>query len=244
MGSMRAADSPPGGGASPAAGRVVVAHGLFYMPFQFSVVRQALWRAGFATSFVRYASNRQSAAASAREIGAFLDRMASATPHAAEGGGVPVHFVGYSLGALALRSALAARPGFPTGRFVMIAPPNHGVGLLAGPLSAVVLRCGGPALDDLREGSDFVRGLPPAPPDSGIIAGDRPATVLHPSWWIRRRIDAVDPHDGTVELRNTRLPGVPHVTVHHSHASICLSPAVAGLVRGFIESGRFLDAAN
>ena len=235
MGSMRDADSPPG--AAPA-GRVVVVHGLFYVPFQFTVVRNALRRAGFETSALRYASDRQPAAASVREIGAFLDRMRPAASTGERSGG-PIHFVGYSLGALALRSALAARPGFPAGRFIMIAPPNHGVGLLAGRLPAVAWRCGGPALADLREGSDFIRGLPPAPPGSGIIAGDRPATVLHPSWWLRRALDPDDPHDGTVELRNTRLPDVPHVTVHHSHATICWSPAVAGLVRGFLESGQF-----
>ena len=240
MGSMGFRDLPPG--VSPT-GRVVVVHGLFFVPFQFAVVRKALRRAGLETSFVRYASSRQPAAESVREIGAFLDRVRPAES-AEENGGGPIHFVGYSLGALALRSALAARPGFPAGRFVMIAPPNHGVGLLSGPLPRVALRCGGPALEDLREDSDFVRGLPPPPPGSGIIAGDRPATVLHPSWWLRRRIDAADPHDGTVELRNTRLAGVPHVTVHHSHATICWSPAVAGLVRGFIESGRFPAATT
>ena len=236
MGSTLVSDAPAAG--APRAGRVVVVHGLFFIPFQFAVVLKALRRVGFETSLVRYASNRQPAAESVREIGAFLDQVWSAS-NADEGGGGPVHFVGYSLGALALRSALAARPGFPAGRFVMIAPPNLGVGLLSGPLPAVALRCGGPALEDLREGSDFVRGLPPAPPGSGIIAGDRPATVLHPSWWLRRQIDAADLHDGTVELRNTRLPGVPHVTVHHSHATICWSPAVAGLVRGFLASGQF-----
>ena len=240
MESMHVPDSPPGG--VPPAGRVIVVHGLFFVPFQFAVVRKALRRAGFETSVVRYASNRQPAAESVREIGAFLDRVRPAAS-AGEGGAGPVHFVGYSLGALALRSALAARPDFPAGRFVMIAPPNGGVGLLSGPLPAVALRCGGPALEDLREDSDFVRTLPPPRPGSGIIAGDRPATVLHPSWWIRRQIDAADPHDGTVELRNTRIPGVPHVTVHHSHATICWSPAVAGLVRAFLDSGRFPAAA-
>ncbi len=240
---MRDSESPPGGGALPPAGRVVVVHGLFYVPFQFTVVRNALRRAGFEPSLVRYASNRQPAAASVREIGAILDRVRSASSADEDGGGL-VHFVGYSLGALALRSALAARPGFPAGRFVMIAPPNHGVGLLSGPLPAVALRCGGPALADLREGSDFVRTLPPPPPGSGIIAGDRPATVLHPSWWLRRTLNPDDPHDGTVELRNTRLPDVPHVTVHHSHATICWSPAVADLVRSFLESGRFPPAAG
>lgn len=237
---MKVRESPSGG---RGAGRVIVAHGLFFVPFQFAVLLKALRRAGFETSLVRYASNRQPAAESVREIGAFLDRM---RPDAGggEGGGGPVHLVGYSLGALALRSALAARPDFPAGRFVMIAPPNGGVGLLSGPLPAVALRCGGPALEDLREGSDFVRTLPPPHPGAGIIAGDRPATVLHPSWWVRRRTDAADPHDGTVELRNTRIPGVPHVTVHHSHATICWSPAVADLVRAFLESGRFSTAAD
>ena len=242
---MGVRESPSGGRAEGrGAGRVIVAHGLFLIPFQFAVVRKALWRAGFEVSFVRYASNRQPAAESVREVGAFLDRVRPAAASVWEDGGGPIHFVGYSLGALVLRSALAARPGFPAGRFVMIAPPNGGVGLLSGPLPAVALRCGGPALNDLREGSDFVRTLPPPRPGAGIIAGDRPATVLHPSWWVRRRIDAADPHDGTVELRNTRLAGVPHVTVRHSHATICWSPAVAGLVRAFLESGRFPAAAD
>lgn len=241
---MGVRESPSGGRAEGrGAGRVIVAHGLFLIPFQFAVVRKALWRAGFEVSFVRYASNRQPAAESVREVGAFLDRMRPAASAGEDGGG-PVHFIGYSLGALVLRSALAARPGFPAGRFVMIAPPNGGVGLLSGPLPAVALRCGGPALNDLREGSDFVRTLPPPRPGAGIIAGDRPATVLHPSWWLRRRIDAADPHDGTVELRNTRLAGVPHVTVRRSHATICWSPEVAGLVRAFLESGRFPTAAD
>ena len=226
----------PGSGAPPG-GRVIVAHGLFFVPFQFSLVLKTLRRAGFDASLVRYASNRQPAAASVREVGAFLDRMQR---DAGEGENrPPVHFVGYSLGALALRSAIAVRPGYPSGRFVMIAPPNRGVGLLSRPLPAVALRCGGPALDDLREDSDFVRTLPPPPPGSGIIAGDRPATVLHPSWWLRREVDPAEPHDGTVELRNTRLPGVPHVTVHHSHVSICWNSEVAGLVRAFLESGQF-----
>ena len=246
---MRVRESPSGGRAEGrGAGRVVMVHGLFFVPFQFAVVRRALRRAGFETSFVRYASNRQPAAESAREIGAFLDRMRPAPSvgsagSAGEDGSGPIHFVGYSLGALVLRAALAARPGFPAGRFVMIAPPNGGVGLLSGPLPAVALRCGGPALKDLMEGSDFLHTLPPPRPGAGIIAGDRPATVLHPSWWIRRRIGPADPHDGTVELRNTRLPGVPHVTVPHSHTTICWSPAVAGLVRAFLESGR-LPAAR
>ena len=235
---MRVRESPPGGSA---VGRVIVLHGLFFVPFQFSVVMRALRQAGFAPSFVRYASNRQPVAASVREIGAFLDRM-HLPPRPGEGGG-PVHFVGYSLGALALRSALAARPDFPADRFVMIAPPNRGVELLSGPLPAVAIRCGGPALKDLREDSDFVRNLPPPPPGAGIIAGDRPATVLHPSWWLRRQREPAGPHDGTVELRSTRLPDVPHVTVHHSHATICWSREVAGLVRSFLESGRFPPAA-
>ena len=237
---MKVRESPSGG---RGAGRVIVAHGLFFVPFQFAVLLKTLRRAGFETSFVRYASNRQPAAESVREIGAFLDRVQPAAGGGG-GGGDPVHFVGYSLGALVLRSALGARPGFPVGRFVMLAPPNGGVGLLSGPLPAVALRCGGPALGDLQEGSDFVRTLPPPRPGAGIIAGDRPATVLHPSWWVRRRTDAADPHDGTIELRNTRIPGVPHVTVHHSHATICWSPAVADLVRGFLESGRFPTAAG
>ncbi len=234
MAGNHVSDSSPG---SLPVGRVIVVHGLFFVPFQFSVVLRNLRRAGFETSFVRYASNRQPAAASVREVGAFLDGTRPAT--SGNDGGGPIHFVGYSLGALALRSALAARPDYSAGRFVMIAPPNRGVGLLSGQLPDVAVRCGGPALEDLREDSEFLRNLPPPPPGTGIIAGDRPATVLHPSWWIRRSNAPSGPHDGTVEVSSTRIPDVPHVTVHRSHASICWSPEVAGLVRAFLESGRF-----
>ena len=233
---MHGPDSTPG--ARSPAGRVVVVHGIFLVPFQFSIMLHTLRRAGFEVSFLRYAGARQRAAESVCEIGTALDRI-HRSEGAREGGGGPMHFVGYSLGALALRSVLAARPAFALGRFVMIAPPNRGVGILAEPLPEVAVRCVGPALEDLREDSEFVRTLPPAPPGSGIIAGDRGVTALHPAWWFRGRRDPDDRHDGTVELRNTRLPDVPHITVHHSHASICWSPGVAGLVRAFLESGRF-----
>ena len=219
--------------------RVILVHGLFFVPFQFSVLVRALRGAGFMPSCPRYASTRQPAAASAREIGALLDRLRADARPDDEG---PVHFIGYSLGALALRSALAERPDFPSGRFVMIAPPNQGVGSLMRGMPDIGVRCSGPAFKDLQEDSDFVRTLPPPPPGSGIIAGDRPSTALHPSWWIRRHIDSSDPHDGTVELRNTHLPDVPHVTVHKSHTSICWSREVAGLVRTFLETGRFPPA--
>ncbi len=223
--------------------RVIVVHGLFFVPFQFSVLVRALRQAGFMPSCPRYASTRQPAAASAHEIGDVLDRIrAAAGSGDAEGAG-PVHFVGYSLGALALRSALAERPDYPAGRFVMIAPPNQGVGSLMRGMPDIGVRCSGPAFEDLQEGSDFVRTLPPPPPGSGIIAGDRPSTALHPSWWIRRHLDPSGPHDGTVELRNTRLPDVPHVTVHQSHTSICWNREVATLVRTFLETGRFPPAA-
>ena len=225
--------------------RVVVAHGLFPVPFQFRALMRALRRTGFAPVFFRYASWRQSADVSARRLVDYLDRIrcsgGSFPADSPRPGGEaePVHFVGYSLGALVIRAAIAARPGFPVGRFVMIAPPNGGAGLLSQPLPRWAAQLGGPALADLREGSDFLRSLPPPPDNAGIIAGDRPFSPLYPSWWHRRHLDRSDPHDGAVEVANTRLAGVPHVTVAESHTSICWSREVIALVRTFFETGRF-----
>ena len=225
--------------------RVVVAHGLFPVPFQFRALMRALRRTGFAPVFFRYASWRQSADVSARRLVDYLDRIrcsgGSFPADSPRPGGEaePVHFVGYSLGALVIRAAIAARPGFPVGRFVMIAPPNGGAGLLSQPLPRWAAQLGGPALADLREGSDFLRSLPPPPDNAGIIAGDRPFSPLYPSWWHRRHLDRSDPHDGAVEVANTRLAGVPHVTVAESHTSICWSREAIALVRTFFETGRF-----
>ena len=224
--------------------RVLVAHGLFRVPFQLRPLMRALERAGFAPTLFRYPSNREPAAASARRLVNHLDRLRR--PEEPPRAGAPsrreaetVHFVGYSLGALVMRSALGARPGFPLGRFVLLAPPNGGAGLLSRPVPGWAARFCGPALTDLREGSDFLRSLPPPPAGAGIVAGDRPLSPLHPSWWHRRPLDRGGAHDGTVEVASTRLPGVPHVTVGETHASICWSRETIALVRTFLETGRF-----
>ena len=209
---------------------------------------RALKRAGFAPSPFRYPSNREPAAASARRLVDHLDRMRPPDDPPPAGPPAPspppreaetVHFVGYSLGALVMRSALGARPGFPLGRFVMLAPPNGGAGLLSRPVPGWAARFCGPALTDLREGSDFLRSLPPAPAGAGIVAGDRPLSPLYPSWWHRRPLGRGGPHDGTVEVADTRLPGVPHVTVGETHASICWSRETIALVRTFLKTGCF-----
>lgn len=219
--------------------RVVVVHGLFRVPFQFTPLMGALRAARFEPVFFPYGSARQRAAESAVRLGEFLDRDCdSSGPWT--GGSERVHFVGYSLGALVIRAALSARPDYPLGRLVMIAPPNRGAGLLAPPVPWLVAGVGGPALADLCEGSAFIRSLPPPPGGSCVIAGDRPHSPLFPSWWLRRRRGRAEPHDGVVEVRNTRTPGAHHVTVSETHTTICRSRTVIAMVEEFLSTGRLV----
>ena len=147
-----------------------------------------------------------------------------------------VHFVTHSLGGLVARAYLAEHRPANVGRVVMLAPPNGG--------SEIVDRLGGawwfrmilgPMAPQLGTGDDALPKRLAVPRDAevGVIAGDRWLNPAGP-------LALPGPHDGTVSVAATRLPGMrDHLVVPTTHTFIMNSKQVAREVVHFLRHGRF-----
>ncbi len=154
---------------------------------------------------------------------------------------VPINFVTHSLGALVLRGALAEPPPVHINRIVMIAPPNQGAGLAVrfGGTSWARMVFGAP-MEDLKEGAGGLAWLGVPEADIGVIAGERSFHPVNPLSWANLMVSGDLAHDGTVEVSNTKLPGMKDflvADVHHTF--ICDDPVVQSQTRAFLKTGRF-----
>jgi hypothetical protein len=155
-----------------------------------------------------------------------------------------VHFVGHSLGALIARGALAGREAnlpFTLGRMVMIGAPNTGAGLLDkfGHRLSTRLVLGKP-VRDLHGASGALETLGVPDTEIGVIAGTRRLHLFNPISWINLHFGADEPHDGTVEVARTRLPGMTDfITIDAHHTFICDHPLVIRQTITFLRTGRF-----
>lgn len=146
----------------------------------------------------------------------------------------PVHLVGHSLGGLVALEAVREADDLPPGRIVCLGSPLAGSDAarrlaripVARPLigrSAEALCCGLAACPAGREVGSIAGRLPLGL--GAVIAGFR------------------EPHDGTVALSETRLPGLAdHCVVPASHTGLLLSPEAARRAIEFLRSGRFAPA--
>jgi pimeloyl-ACP methyl ester carboxylesterase len=134
-----------------------------------------------------------------------------------------LHFVGHSMGAIVVRSALAKQRPRKLGRVVLLAPPNHGARL-----ADLALRLFGRWPSAARElcshPGSYVNGLAPAADlDCGIIAA---------SW------------DHAVSLASTHLPGErDHITLRGLH-TLPLHWRAPAQVAHFLREGHFQRAAR
>lgn len=221
--------------------RVVLLHGLGRTRRSMRRLRIALRAAGYQPLSWGYHSRRHRIAEHVAHFRGRLEELAGAEE--------PVHFVGHSLGALIIRGALSEpseSAPFPLGRIVMIAPPNHG--------ADVAERFGGTRLArwfygepvrDLEEGAPPLDWLGLPATEFGIIAGSRRFHPLNPISYVNALRDLEYEHDGTVEIENTRLPGMKDflvVTAHHTF--ICNHPQVICQTITFLKSGVFARAAT
>ncbi len=147
----------------------------------------------------------------------------------------PVHFITHSLGGLVAR-ALIARGASPTGRLVMLGPPNAGSEwadlLLALRLDRLVLGAIGAHLRTTRAPAD--EALLGASTDGvGIIAGTHALDPLFP------RLLLPGPNDGKVTVAATRLDGADHLELPVSHTLMVYDREVARQAMWFLERGFF-----
>src|SRR5262245_23108793 len=159
---------------------VLLVHGHGAHPVLLEPLRRALERQGFRARNWRYGSLRGSIETHAMRLAAEAKELDEDT------GVARVHFVGHSMGAIVVRSALARTRPRKVGRVVLLAPPNRGARL-----ADLALRLFGRRLVVATElcshPDSYVNQLAPGTDlDCGVIAA---------SW------------DHSVSLASTHLPG-------------------------------------
>jgi len=208
--------------ATPARDHVILLHGIWMRGITLLPLARRLRQSGCTVETIDYASvfrGIEPAVARLRE------RMRSY-----DGGNL--HLVGHSLGALVALEATRGVRNLPNGRIVCIGPPLRGSSvaraLTAFPGGRLLL---GQSADPLVTGVDPWRGARGV----GVIAGRLPfglGVTLGP---LR------GPHDGTVSVEETQLPGITdHRTVDASHTGLLFSSEVADLTIAFLRDGRFV----
>ena len=200
---------------------IILLHGIWMRGITLHPLARRLRSAGYAVETFDYASvygGVQPAAARLRE------RMRAI-------GADTVHLVGHSLGALVALEAARDAAELPQGRIVCLGPPLRGSAaardLARVPGGRWLM---GHSARALVEGVDAWAG----PRSVGVIAGSLP-------FGLGAAMAALgSPHDGTVAVEETRLPGIAdHRTIATSHSGLLFSSEVAGLTADFLRMGRF-----
>jgi alpha-beta hydrolase superfamily lysophospholipase len=196
---------------------VILVHGHGAHPVLLEPLRRALQRQGFRAVNWGYGSLRGSIEAHAAQLAAKAEELDEDT------GVERLHFVGHSMGAIVVRSALAIARPRKLGRVVLLAPPNRGARL-----ADLALRLFGRRLVAAAELSShpdsYVNRLAPAADlDCGVIAA---------SW------------DHIVPLAWTHLPGQrDHIVLRGLH-TLPLHRRAPAQVGHFLREGRFLREAG
>jgi pimeloyl-ACP methyl ester carboxylesterase len=189
---------------------------------------------GFGTLNLDYRSRHENIETLARDVAEAVNRSSEACR------ALRLHFVTHSMGGLVTRRlVLRFRPA-NLGRVVMLAPPNRG-SEIADRLSPLALYrfAYGPAGQELTtrhqaltypEGDvDF---------DLAVIAGANGANPFG-------KLLISGPHDGTVSVESTKLPGTKdHYVLPVSHTFIMDAPEARRQTLAFLKNGRFEQAPD
>ncbi len=204
--------------------RVVLAHGLWMTGLESSVLRQRLnLKFDFDTRQFSYNSVRSDIGENADRLYGFIQDV----------DGDIIHLVGHSLGGLVILNMLDRYPDLRPGRIVCLGTPFLGCQSAEGLARwgfGVRLMGETTVGDLLGHGTSEWNG----DRDVGVIAGTRGIGLGH----FFTRLN--QPHDGTVSVSETRLPGATdHVILPVSHTGMLFSQRVATLIAGFLNHGRF-----
>lgn len=192
---------------------VSLVHGFFANPVMMTVLGRRLDRRGYITRPWGYWNMRRSILEHAE---AFSRELARVDADPAVG---TIHLVTHSMGGIIARAALERFRPRKLGRFVMLAPPNHG-SFVATAIAGVFGGIFKPVAELTTAPDSLVNSLSmPAGVDVGVIAASR---------------------DALVAPESTR-PNVPHahVTVACLHSSLLFRRDAADLVAAFLATGTF-----
>jgi len=202
------------------------------------IVSHGLWMSGAETYFLRrrlselgsYECHPFSYRSTRDNLGLHADQLLSFA-HGIDA--EVVHFVGHSLGGLLTLHALREARPENIGRIVVLGSPlvdcRAGDHILNWPIGEKVL---GSVMAEVLA----MLPLPDwdLPPPLGIIAGTLGQGLGH----FFAPVEA--PHDGTVAVTETRLPGATdHIELPVSHTGMVFSQLVAEQIVAFLQNARF-----
>ena len=204
---------------------VILLHGLWMRGFTLAALRHRLEAAGFSVDLFDYASVLRGP-----EIG-----VANLIEKTRSHKGGKVHFVGHSLGGLVALQALQRAPEITRGRVVCLGSPLRGSAVARTvaqfPGGSLVI---GKSLDVLTSGVERWEGKQAV----GAIAGRLPIGFGFAFGALN------SPHDGTVSVAETELPGLTdHVVVPATHTGLLFSQDAAAQTIAFLRTARFSQGA-
>ncbi len=204
---------------------VILLHGLWMRGFTLAALRHRLQEAGFSVELFDYASVLRGP-----EIG--VERLIAQVQNQ---DGRRTHFVGHSLGGLVALQALQRAPDLTRGRVVCLGSPLRGSAVARTvaqfPGGSLVI---GKSLDVLTRGLERWAGRQAV----GAIAGRLPIGFGFAFGAL------TSPHDGTVSVAETELPGLTdHCVVPATHTGLLFSQDAAEQTIAFLRTARFAPGA-
>ena len=207
----------------PANEHVVLVHGLWTHGAVMAWMARRMERSGYTVHCYTYPSVRMNMAENAARLAAFCQAL----------GARPLHLVGHSLGGLLIARMLDEPHRLAIGRVVFMGSPFND-SFAARRFSAV--RLGRAAVG--ASIAEWLRGARPknlARYEIGAIAGNLGiglGVVVVP--------DLPAPHDGTISVAETVVPGArDHIVLRVSHTGMVLSMLVVRQVCEFLRRGKF-----
>jgi pimeloyl-ACP methyl ester carboxylesterase len=209
------------------ADHVVLVHGIMNKPFVMSRLSNALTEKGYQVHNWGYPSTGGLIEDHARNLNQYLQSLKP---------GGRIHFVGFSQGAIIIRYLLTHHRVERTGRFVMIAPPNHGSEVAEAFYEYAWFRglYGDKSIKQLfAKQNDFLKEVGTPRVEFGIIAGGRGDAN-----GFSAQIPGDD--DGTISVASARLDGAKDfVPMPHLHTPLVFAAGTAEQTLHFLEHGRF-----
>jgi len=209
--------------AATAGEAVILIHGLWMPMAVMTVLARRLRRRGWYPYIFVYSSRHATVRDSAARLAAFVQTIEQPV----------VHFVAHSLGGLLVTQCLQDHAIQRLGRVVMLGTPYHG-----SYVARHISRHGwGRWLCGLSMQGALLGDGPrwPGGRELGVIAGSLPFGV----GWMAPGMSR--PHDGTVTVAETQVPGqTDSITLPVTHTGLLFSAAVARQVAAFLAMGRFV----
>ena len=203
---------------------VILVHGLWMSGFELTVLRRRLHAAQLRTAAFNYASMSRPMSVHARALIDFA--RAQQTDQ--------LHFVGHSLGGIAILRALQLTEDLPPGRAVLLGSPLQGSRAAQGIASKLSFGRAILGKSIYEECIDCQSREWTGQREVGVIAGSSRRGLG------RLFANFEGEHDGTVLVEETQLPGAKdHVVLPASHSGLVFSGDVANQAVHFLTHGQF-----